>query len=111
DQAGVGRARRARAIVRRLWATVEHQQYARKRGRPVHVHRERPKDLLRNEMVASIPARKRFRMRRTRGVDVCRSSGTPAGLEKQASRVPAAWSAVRLFLDAKPPSKAARSGA
>ena len=77
---------------------------------PVHVHLESPKERLRNEIVASMPARKRFRIRRTRGVEVCSSIGTPAGFEKQTSRVPDPWSTWRFFLAAKPPSKAARSG-
>jgi len=62
------------------------------------------------ETVASMPARKRLRMRRTRGVEVIFSTETPAGFEKQASRVPADWSASRFAFDANPPSKAARWG-
>jgi hypothetical protein len=43
-------------------------------------------------------------------VDVISSTGTPAGFEKQTSRVPEDFSVSKFALDAKPPSNAALTG-
>src|SRR5262249_41532405 len=110
-QAGCVCVRRARAMVKRLCATVEHQAYARKCGSPFHVQRDRPNERFRKETVASIPARKRLRIRRSRGVEVISSIGKPTGFEKHTSEVPEAFRPSRFALDANPPSNATRSGA
>ena len=93
-----------------MCATVEDHAYARNRNQPRQVQRSNPNDRLRKDTVASMPARKRFKMRRTRGVDVISSIGTPAGFEKQTSRVPEDFSVSKFAFDAKPPSNAALSG-
>ena len=107
---GLVRASTARATTRRLCATAELQTYAAKCCRPDHVTRLHPKERFRQEMPASMPARNRFNVRRMREVVVISSMGTPAGLEKQTSAVPAFLISWRLFFEAKPPSNAARSG-
>jgi hypothetical protein len=109
-QAALDRAMMIRAVVSKLCATVEHQAYARKCISPFHVQRDRPKERFRKEIVASMPARKRLRSRRSRGVEVISSMGRRTGFEKQTSEVPEAFSPWRFALDANPPSNATRSG-